>query len=171
MSDRRTILRLTGTAGLALALGACFRPLYGPQAAGGSVAELLADTEVEVTGDRLAHYLKNEIEFQLTGGTVTPAPKRYKLTVWPTERLDTIIIDRTGGADAATLTVDARYSLSEKGKPAPVTSGEVRASASYERSGQRFASVRAARDAQIRNAKLISEQIKTRLALALSGGA
>jgi LPS-assembly lipoprotein len=48
-----------------------------------------------------------------------------------------------------------------------VTTGKVVGSASYERSPQRFAVVRAQRDAEIRLAKLLSEQIRNKLALSL----
>jgi LPS-assembly lipoprotein len=168
MTDRRRFLSLGVTGASALALGGCFRPLYGSaELTGLDTAGALADTQVQVAGDRLAHYLKNEIEFQLTGGTVTPGKKRFFLEVVATERLETIVIDRTGVSDAATLLVEANYTLKESGKPDVLTTGVARSSASYERSSQRFATVRAARDAQIRNAKLIAEQIKTRLAIAL----
>jgi LPS-assembly lipoprotein len=48
-----------------------------------------------------------------------------------------------------------------------VASGTVNGSASYERSPQRFAIVRAQRDAEIRLARLLAEQIRNRLALSL----
>jgi LPS-assembly lipoprotein len=41
-------------------------------------------------------------------------------------------------------------------------------SASYDRFPQRFASVRAARDAEIRVAKLLADQIRTRVAAHLA---
>jgi LPS-assembly lipoprotein len=40
--------------------------------------------------------------------------------------------------------------------------------ASYDRTSQRFANIRAARDAEIRDAKVLADQIKTRLAVALA---
>jgi LPS-assembly lipoprotein len=168
MTDRRRLLSFGLSGASALALAGCFRPLYGSaELTGLNTAEALADIDVKVEGERLAHYLKNEIEYQLTGGNVTPGAKRFVLEVKASERLEAVAIDRAGTADAATLLVEANYTLKEAGKPDTVTSGIARSSASYERSSQRFATVRAARDAQIRNAKLIAEQIKTRLAIAL----
>ncbi len=52
-----------------------------------------------------------------------------------------------------------------------MTTGKATATASYDRSAQRFATVRAARDADIRLAKVLSEQIRTRLSAALASGA
>jgi LPS-assembly lipoprotein len=40
--------------------------------------------------------------------------------------------------------------------------------ASYDRSSQRFANIRAARDAEIRDTRVLAEQIKTRLAADLA---
>lgn len=175
MARRRTFLSLAAAGLLAAGLGGCIRPLYGPPELGGlDVGRALGDVHVEVVGDRLAHYVKAEIEYQLTGGNPPSGPKRYRLVVSANETLAAIIVDRSGTADAATHTVWATYTLTETGKPTPVATGTAHSSASYERSGQRFATVRAARDAQIRNARLIAEQVRARLALALrdarSGG-
>jgi LPS-assembly lipoprotein len=49
-----------------------------------------------------------------------------------------------------------------------VTQGTATGTTSYDRFPQRFANVRAARDAEIRLAKLLAEQVKTRLAATLS---
>jgi LPS-assembly lipoprotein len=50
------------------------------------------------------------------------------------------------------------------------TKGTATSSTSYDRYQQRFASVRAERDAEIRLAKVLAEQVKTRLAATLSAG-
>jgi LPS-assembly lipoprotein len=169
MATRRKYLSLALAAALAPALGGCFRPLYGTaDVAGLDMQKALAEVHVEVSGERLAHYVKSEIEYQLTGGNVSPGPKRFKLQIVAAETLAAIIVDRSGTADAATHTAYATYTLTETGRPTPVTTGTAHSSASYERSGQRFATVRAARDAQIRNARLLAEQIRARLAIALA---
>ena len=49
-----------------------------------------------------------------------------------------------------------------------ITTGTATAQATYDRFNQRFATVRAARDAEIRLAKTLAEQVKTRLAATLS---
>ena len=48
-----------------------------------------------------------------------------------------------------------------------VTTGAATSVASYDRSQQRFANVRAARDAEIRAATVLADQIRTRLGIAL----
>jgi LPS-assembly lipoprotein len=66
--------------------------------------------------------------------------------------------------------MDADYKLMPIGGGAPITSGVAFTFASYDRTSQRFANIRAARDAEIRDAKVLAEQIKTRLAIALAKG-
>jgi LPS-assembly lipoprotein len=82
----------------------------------------------------------------------------------------TPIVDSVSGrAQSANLNAQASYKLTTLDGSRTLASGTASASASYERFIQRFANVRAARDAEMRVAKLLSEQIKTRLAGALVG--
>jgi LPS-assembly lipoprotein len=171
----RGIARIVAVAFMTLGLAGCFQPLYGPTASGASMGDVLAAIDVQpvvaASGQqRLTHYLRSELVFDLDGSG-QPRPKRYKLAVGATERLSTPIVDTvTGRAAAATLVADATYTLTSLDGTRVITTGRATASASYDRTIQRFANVRAARDAEIRVAKLLSEQIKTRLAAALASG-
>lgn len=171
--SRRLILVGIGT----LALAGCFRPLYGPTASGASLADTLASIEVqEITStagqERLGHYVYQELRYQLDrGAPSTGAPKRYRLSMTANERIQSAIVDSTTGrATAATLVGEVEYSLVPIGveNAKPITSGRASASASYDRVQQRFATVRAARDAEIRVSKQIAEQIRDRIAANLS---
>lgn len=161
----------------ALALAGCFRPLYGPTASGASLSDTLASIQVEeITStpgqERLGHYVYQELRYQLDGGAPSGgAPKRYRLTLSANERIQSAIVDSTTGrATAATLLGDVEYALIPLGveNAKPIVSGRATASASYDRVQQRFATVRAARDAEIRVSKQIAEQIRNRLAANLS---
>ena len=160
---------------MALSLGGCLTPLHGPTASGVSMRDAFAAIEVapvtaSVGQERLTHYLRSELVFDLDGSG-QPSPKRYKLAIGATERVATPIVDTvTGRAAAATLVADATYTLTSLDGKRVITTGKASASASYDRYMQRFANVRAARDAEERVAKLLSEQIKTRLAAALASG-
>ncbi len=176
----RRILALSATGMLALALGGCFRPLYGDISANVSgstitVRDALAQIEVPEIKERLGHYLRNELVFDLDGsGAQSGAPKRFLLSISVKESLDVVVVDySTGRADAAILVATATYELldREKGSQVSVAKGVVTARASYDRSAQRFSSIRAARDAQIRAAKTLSGQIRTLLAARLATGA
>jgi LPS-assembly lipoprotein len=169
----RMIVRLAAAALILSGLSACFRPLYGPTASGGNMRDVLASIEVAtVTApsrqERLTHYLRSELIFDLDGSG-QPRPKEYKLTVSVSESIQTAIVETVSGrAESATLVGNADYKLTSLDGTRVLTTGKATSWASYNRSPQRFASVRAARDAEIRLAKQLSEQIKTRLAHAIA---
>lgn len=158
---------------IAIGLGGCFRPLYGDatlSANGDSVKANMAAVEVATIPDRLGHYLRNELVFDLDGSGQEPV-KRYVLNISVSEYVEVTITDySTGRADAATLVATADYSVSEKGKDKPLFSGSSTTRATYDRSAQRFANLRAARDAQIRAAKSLSGLIRNRVAAGFAGG-
>jgi LPS-assembly lipoprotein len=166
-------MRLAGKAVLAglLALGltGCFRPLYGSAEFNGLNAQAgLAGVAVNVQGERLAHYLRNELEFNLRGGNPTAAPTRYVLAVTAGSRTGGAIVDRISGvAESAALFIDAKYTLTEPGKTKPIDEGQATVVVSYERSLQRFSNVRAARD-EIQGARQLADQIRSRVALFLA---
>ena len=160
---------------LTVGLTACFRPLYGPTATGERLETVLASIDVGIVEsdnahERLTHYLRSELIFDLNGSG-QPAAKRYRLTASYRQSVLTPTIDtETGRASSATISGEATYTLTTlDGRQ--VARGTAVGQASYDRSPQRFATVRAARDAEIRVAKVLSEQIKTRLSIALAGGA
>ena len=167
----RRLLRMTRATvplTLALALGGCFRPLYGPTASGAPLQQLLAAIEVEKVSspsgqERIGHYIRSELVFALDGSGV-PSPKTYRLSLDTAENIQPISVDTvTGRADAALLNGSVKFDLKDQaGKT--VLNGTARANATYYRDQQRFASVRAARDADIRVAQLLAEDIKQRIA-------
>ncbi len=169
------VRRVAALAVLSLGLAGCFTPLYGPTASGERLDAVLAAIEIEPVEtppafDRLSHYLRSELVFDLNGSG-EPMPKRYKLAISYAQQVASPIIDADiGRAQSATVQGEATYTLTTlDGKL--VTSGKAFGNATYDRSQQRFATVRAARDADIRLAKVLSEQIRTRLAAALAAGA
>ena len=151
-----------------LALAGCLRPLYGPTASGASMQEELAAIEIPEIPERLGHYLRTELIFLLDGSGQKSA-KRYVLTIAPTTNLLSAIVDSLSArADVATLNGTAAFQLKTADGARVVYQGSAIGSATYDRSAQRFATVRAARDAEIRLAKLLAEQIKNRIAAALA---
>src|SRR5690349_8294840 len=168
---RRPGARLAAAAALTLGLSACFRPLYGPTATGERLQDVLASIEVAPVGtnqtkERIGHYLRSELIYELDGSG-EPAPKRYKLTLLMTDYISTPLVDSiTGRAIAAIYVPNVTFTLASlDGKT--VTTGTATVSASYDRTAQRFATVRAAGEAEIRAAKELASQIKTRIAAAL----
>ncbi|MDB5570829.1 MAG: hypothetical protein JWN93_2012 [Hyphomicrobiales bacterium] len=165
--DRRAGRRAFLVGIMALGLTGCFQPMYGGVGGEALVSELRA-IKVEPIPERLGHYLGNELIFALngTGSDVTP---RYRLIVNLTQRIQSPLIDTVGGrATSGTIFVDAEYRLVPIGGSEPVAAGTAFSIASYDRSSQRFANLRAARDAEIRDAKTLADQIRTRLAADLA---
>jgi len=176
-TQRRTaLLPVLLTLAATLALAGCFRPLYATSANGVSVRDELATIDVgsvptAAGQERLGHYLRNELVFQLTGGA-PPVEKRYRLEMSVSENVETAIVNsETGNAESATLNGTAHFTVKPIAGGNPVVDATATASASYDRNPQRFASLRAAREAEILVAKQLAEQIKTRLAALLASGA
>lgn len=156
-----------------LPLGGCIEPLYGANGAFDSspLASELQAIQVDEIQGRMGHYLHNELiyAFNGTGSTVQP---RYRLTVTLRERVQTPILDTvTGRATSATVIADADYRLVALPQNVEVTKGTAFNIASYDRFSNRFANVRAARDAEIRDAKVIADSIRTRVATEMAARA
>ena len=153
---------------MGLALSGCIQPLYGSLGAGGDVAGELQAIAVEPIPNRLGHYLGNELIFGFNG-TGSQVPPKYRLIVTVTENVQTPLIDTVSGyPSAANVVVNADYRLMPVGGTEPITKGQATVVASYDRTNQRFANLRAARDAEIRDAKTLADQIRTRVAAAIA---
>ena len=153
----------------ALALSACtVQPLYGPIGTDAPLTAELQAVAVDPIPDRVGHYVRNELIFALNG-TGSEVPPRYRLMVSLKERVQTPILDTvTGRATSATVIVDAEYRLINIADETVITKGVAFGVASYDRFSNRLANVRAARDGEIRDAKVIADMIRTRVATALS---
>ncbi len=148
---------------LTLALSGCIHPMYGSN----GINAQLARIDVPPIPDRVGHYLAEELKFETNGSGEDPAPK-YRLNITTQETLGGLIVNlHSLTSDAAALTLTANYSLVEIEGGKEVTKGSASATASYDRSQQRFANVRAARDAEIRAATVLADQIRTRVGIAL----
>jgi LPS-assembly lipoprotein len=163
--------RVRGLAALALALslGGCFQPLYGEAQHPGLVEDLRA-IEVAPIKDRIGHYLGDDLISSLNGTGSTPTPK-YRLKITVTRALQTPTVEsQINAASAATIVDTAKFSLvqiqSEKGEKV-VFEGEAKAAAVYDRTLQGFANLRAERDAEIRLARALADEISLRVAAAL----
>lgn len=149
-----------------LLLGGCFTPLYGGLR--GQLGAELQAIAVDPVPDRLGHYLRDELITDLNGTGSTPPPK-YRLILVPTERVQTALVDVvTRRASNGTVVIDTAFTLEPIAGGEPILKGTVTSAASYNRSEQRYANIRAARDAEIRDAKTIADEITQRVAAALS---
>jgi LPS-assembly lipoprotein len=160
--------RVRGLAALALALslGGCFQPLYGEAQHPGLVEDLRA-IEVAPIADRVGHYLGDDLISSLNGTGSTPTPK-YRLKVTLTRTLQTPTVEsQINAASAATVIDTAKFSLVQIEGEKVVFQGEAKAAAVYDRTLQGFANLRAERDAEIRIARALADEISLRVAAAL----
>lgn len=156
-----------------VALSACqVRPLYAtaPAATESAAVEGLRSIAVEPLRDRVGQTLMNELIFLMRGGAKL-SETRYVLRLIVSSRSSSLGIEEFEAVPTATLiALTATYTLTESSTGRVVTTGSVSSTASYDFSSQRFANLRAERDAEDRAARTAAADIRTRLAAVLAGG-
>lgn len=157
----KRVLSITAAATLSLGLAGCFQPLYGPNLSG--PASAIGRIAVEQMPEHLGHQLKSELDFQLNNGT-PPAQPLYRLAVQPRGNSGAIVADTAASRpQVMSYIATAQYTLTDIKSGKVITTGQAQVQASYDRDLQRFATVRALRDAEIRAATQLAEQIKNRV--------
>jgi LPS-assembly lipoprotein len=159
----KTLLRFAAPVLLASFLGGCIQPVHAPNLGGGSrAAAQLSQITVDRVEGYLGYILKSELDFLLTGGAEPTKNSRYLLKVKTQQSKASSIIDAsTGRAQIATLQIEAVYVLVDQQQGGKIkASGKTFASASFDRSQLRFATLRAERDAEERVAKSLAERLR-----------
>jgi LPS-assembly lipoprotein len=174
----RRLLRWVAVAAAAALTAGCFQPLYGEHAAGpGAVAPNVRDAFATVEIDqisapngtpeaRIAVELRNNVIYELTGGAGAGTTS-YRLRIQMKLSKAAMIVDMaTGRTEAEIIGIEVNYTLTEVGTKKVVVNSQTFARVSSDVPGlqQRFAHQRAQRDAENRAAKVIAEQIRSRLA-------
>ena len=167
-------LRL-GPLGAGAAAAGCFQPLYGEKSAvgGAGIGDKLSSVDVAPidapNGTRLSRVgveLRNALMYGLTGGAGAAAPN-YKLDIRLTSSQTQVIVDiTTARPDIQNYGIDATYTLTDITTGKKVVTGQTFSRVSYNIPGQqqRFAGDRGLRDAENRAAKVIADNIRSRLA-------
>jgi len=160
---------------LASLTAACFQPLYGERAVGGGSAlrdSLAAVDVVQIEAPkgsplaRIAVEARNELNFNLTGGS-GGAPPTHRLVIRLVRTGTTIVLDPiTLRNEFDNFGLDAYFTMTELASGKSVVTGSTTTRVTYNAPGQeqRFARARALRDAETRAAKMIADQIRSRLA-------
>lgn len=170
-ASRRRFLGLAGAGLLALSSAGCFQPMYADSTPGGGSAlrDKLGDVEVVFADGRVGNEVRNDLIFELTGGSGNPVGAPYKLVMHVTDNTASAIVDPISGLPEVELvSVDATWQLFEAGvdekNRKPLTQGSAFGKASIDSGFQRFARARAIRDAQNRSARVAAETIRAQLA-------
>ncbi len=176
--EKRALLGRLGRLAAVLAVAGltagCFQPMYGEHSPTGGpglrdtfsaidVAQI--DAPKGSSEARLAVELRNALLFDLNGGAGVSAPT-HRLAVRLVSQRQQVIVDLTSARpDVENYGLDAYYTLTEIATGKTVVTGSTFARVSYDIPGQtqRFARIRGLRDAETRAAKVISDQIRTRL--------
>lgn len=163
---------LAAALGAAALAGGCFQPLYSENTTstvGGSVKSVMRSIEIPEIKGLMGHYFRNEMVFELDGSGDPDAPRKLRLEANIAESIEVITVDYAAGrADSAVLIATATWKVTKIGTGEVVSSGTNSVRAPYERSSQRFASVRAARDAQVRAAKNLATIVRGQIAADLT---
>jgi LPS-assembly lipoprotein len=169
------LTRLFAVLALAGLTAGCFQPLYGDRAAvgGASIENRLAGVDVQpiVTPNgtpiaRIGVNVRNDLIYDLTGGGGQASPTHQLKIRLSTTRLQVIVDINTARPDVQNFGIDANYTLTDLRTGKAVITGQTFSRVSYNIPGQqqRFAGTRGLRDAENRAAKLIADNIKSRLA-------
>lgn len=175
-------LRPAGVLLIAVWLGGCFQPLYGERslAGGPGLRQTLAAVDVQQIEAprgspeaRVAVEIRNALLFELTGGGGSISPTHRLAIRMRTSRQAVIVDADTGRYEAIISGINADYALTELATGKVVVTGTTGSRVSSDIPGQqqRFAQARALREAEDRAARVIAEQIRTRLASFFVAGA
>src|SRR5215471_85564 len=173
MSSPESSLRRAAVLGLALAplllVAGCFRPMYASLETGGpSLGSALSSVQIARIDGRAGQQVRNNLAFAFTGGADPEAPK-YTLKVTVSSSRNSSIVDaQTNEPEVDTVMLVSAFELYPYGAPTPVLVGKSYSRKSFDRTLERFAALRAARDAEDEAAGLLAEQIKTRVAVYLT---
>jgi LPS-assembly lipoprotein len=172
---KRRVLRAAAALAIAALAGGCFQPLYGEQSPmGGPVlrdqlsAVDIMQIEAPKGSDeaRIAVEIRNALMFDFSGGG-SAAPPTHRLKIAISSTRASIIVDvNTSRPDIENYGINASYSLTEIATAKVVVTGQTFARVSYDIPGQaqRFARLRGLRDAENRAAKVIADNVRSRLA-------
>ena len=169
------LARVLAALALAGLTAGCFQPLYGDSnvVASAGLDNRLAGVRVQQidtpNGTPLARIgvgVRNELLYELTGcGNASSAT--HSLTIHLSSTQLQVIVDvTTARPEIQNYGIDATYTLIDLATGKTVVTGQTFSRVSYDIPGQqqRFAGVRGLRDAENRAAKVIADNIKSRLA-------
>jgi LPS-assembly lipoprotein len=164
---------LAATAAMA---GCTFRPLYADATPAGGVLGIsggadrgigrpLSRIAVAELPTREGIALRNDLIFLLGGGGAEPVDPEYRLDVALATISSPLAVQAVSGlATTASATVTASYSLVRLRDGARVYTAGATARATFDRGVQRFANIRAERDAFDRATRELAEMIRIGLA-------
>lgn len=175
-TTRRHVLAFAGALIFSAPLAGCFRPLYAEDKTlpSGGVSKALANVEIipieariGVEDEaRIGVELRNMLIFDFTGGSGSGGSTTHRLKISLRGNASSVLIDRSSSrAEAENYSLDAFFSLIDAATGKVVLESTAVGRTSFDSLGQqRFARLRALREAEQRAARIVAEQIRGRLA-------
>lgn len=155
-------------AGSVAAVSACtIQPVYMPVKQTHFVAADLSAIAVDGAGDRVSQEVRNNLVFAFTGGRNAPPP-RYTLSMRVSNSEQRLGFEKDETAPAYQVTIAVNYELKDIASGRSIVRTNSSGVATYDRSNQNFANVRARIDAEDRAAQAVADEIQLRLAIALA---
>lgn len=156
----------------ALAGGCQVRPLYATSSFGSDgrveTVDALKQIAVEVQKDRVGQALMNALIFAFRGGSELQRPA-YVLRLIVREEKTELAVRESEEVPAANLVaLTVTFTLTQSDSRRVIAQGTAYDTVSYDFSTQRFANLRAQRDAENRAVQKIAEEIRMRVAAALA---
>jgi LPS-assembly lipoprotein len=163
-STRRALL---GVALASLVVAGCgFQPMYGSGFAGPGGGERMKEVDIGLIPGRVGQVVRNELIFKTRGGAEA-LPARYRLEIALRESAQNLLVDLSGNSQGLMFGLDAEFKLIAVEDNRVVLSAKSVGRASYQKVQSVYANVRGRRDAEDRAARMIADDIRTRLAAAL----
>ena len=165
-------------------LSACgdggFRPLYGPTPSGVALQERMKELDVATIPGRVGQVIRNELIFHSSGGgELLPPTHRLEVTIH--ELIISTLVTLSGDSGGATYTLQANFKLVRIKDKKVVLEGTSHGRAAFERFTNTsttppnlptlytYSNVRARDDAENRAARVVADDLKTRVAIYFSG--
>jgi LPS-assembly lipoprotein len=157
--------RITVIAVFAVAAGCGFQPLHAP--GGGGDPSVLSKVDVAPIPNRLGQVVRNRLVEQLTPRG-SPIAAKYRVVVSLRLSKEALAIGRDDSATRYNVSLEATYDLLLVSSGDTVLQGTVRSVAAYNVVSSDYANVVAERDAKLRAAREVGDEIKLRLAVDLA---
>lgn len=146
-----------------LTAGCAWRPLYGSGPAGLGAAAELSQISIPPPKTRLEQLVRNEL-LDLISPSGGSDGLQYRLEIVPTVTTDDVFVQTNTDVRRVQYQLNVNYRLFGADARRPLTEGNSFSIVSYTRVVSEFANIRAERDAAMKTARAVSEDIRTRLA-------
>ena len=154
---------------LAVVATACgFKPLHSSM--GGAVPAVLSSVDIAPIPSRLGQVVRNHLLDRLTP-LGEPAVAKYRFVVSLRVDKEPLAIAREDSVTRFNVSLQANYHLVHVTSGKSVLHGEARSTASYNLVSSDYANLVAERDAKLRAAREVSDEMKTHLSVYLAENA